>query len=180
MLCQSDNSGKAKAENDERLKTSETRCQLQGEMARALHKEARVPIVPCGFDQIKLFEIVLSDYEFVVISAEHGHAIVHKGPESTTQIILLMHNGHFDVITKLPGFFNSTYFCLQCEKAYSVEDFPHHTCKKTKCHACFQKRYADYGMFKQRNKPDLLCKDCGRKFYGITCQVNQLTYKDKW
>ena len=68
----------------------------------------------------------MKEYQFVVISAEHGHTIVHKGPQSDKQIVLLMHDEHFDVITKLPGFFNSVYFCLQCEKAYAVEDYSHH------------------------------------------------------
>lgn len=76
----------------------------------------------------KKLEIVLSDYQFVVISAEHGHAIVQKGPPSEKQIMLLMHDGHFDVITKLPGFFNLSYFCHECEKAYSNEDYKNHPC----------------------------------------------------
>ena len=59
-------------------------------------------IKPC------LFEIVLSGYRvyrisyrvyrlsyriFIVVSAKHGHTIVHKGPESEKHIILLMHDG---------------------------------------------------------------------------------------
>ena len=68
----------------------------------------------------------MKEYQFVVVSAEHGHTIVHKGPQSDKQIVLLMHDEHFDVITKLPGFFNCVYFCLQCEKAYAVEDYSHH------------------------------------------------------
>lgn len=67
-----------------------SRSPLQKQRALNLHKEARVPLGPCGLDQIKLFEIILCDYQFVVISAEHGHSIVHKGPESNKQIKLLM------------------------------------------------------------------------------------------
>ena len=44
---------------------------LQKQLARQLQEEARVPLGPCGLDQIKLLEIVLSDYQFVVVSAEH-------------------------------------------------------------------------------------------------------------
>ena len=87
-------------------------------------------IKPC------LFEIVLSRYQFIVVSAKHGHTIVHKGPESEKHIILLMHHGQYDVFTKLPGFFNSCYFCLECEKAHSTEDFSHHKCKQTKRRSC--------------------------------------------
>ena len=100
----------------------------------------------------------MNEYQFVVVSAKHGHVIVsavaglkllggpnlhfycstlvfniyflefakllggarappapphatalivHKGPQSNKQIVLLMHDSHFDVITKLPGFFDS-------------------------------------------------------------------------
>ena len=128
---------KAIADEDERLKViKDPRSNLQENLARALHDEARVPIGPCGLDQIKLFEIILNKYQFVIVSAEHGHAIVHKGPPSDKQIMLLIHDGHFDVITKLPGFFYSNYYCLQCEKAYRVEDYAYHTCRKTKYDAC--------------------------------------------
>ena len=75
----------------------DSRNPLQKTLAQQLQEEARVPLGPCGLDQIKLFEIILCDYQFVVISAEHGHSIVHKGPESNKQIKLLMHDGHFDV-----------------------------------------------------------------------------------
>ena len=101
-------------------------CHLQETLARALHEEARLPIGPCGLDQIKLFEIILDEHQFIVISAEHGHSIVHKGPQSNKQIKLSMHDGHFDVITKFPRFFNSNYYCLRCEKAYKQEDYDHH------------------------------------------------------
>ena len=116
----------------------DSRNPLQKTLAQQLQEEARVPLGPCGLDQIKLFEIILCDYQFVVISAEHGHSIVHKGPESNKQIKLLMHDEHFDVITKLPGFFNSNYYCLRCEKAYTHEDYSHHSCRRTRCHACFR------------------------------------------
>lgn len=86
---------KAVADDDERLKLiKDYRSNLQGDLARALHEEARVPIRPCGLEQIKLFEIILDEYQFVIVSAEHGLAIVHKGPQSTKQIVLLMHDGY--------------------------------------------------------------------------------------
>lgn len=170
--------GKAIADKDEQLKViKDSRKQLQKTLAQKLHEEARVPIERCGLNQIKLFEIVLSDYQFVVVSAEHSHSIVHKGPPSDKQIVLLMHDGHFDVITKLPGFFDSVYFCLQCEIAYSNEDYNHHSCRKTKCDACLQSNCADYNLFKHDEKPDIACKNCNRHFYGVTCQLNHLTLK---
>ena len=74
---------KAVADDDIRLNTiKDSRCHLQTTLARDLYAEARVPPGPCGLEQIALFAIVLPDYQFVVVSAEHGWAIVHKGPEA--------------------------------------------------------------------------------------------------
>ena len=75
----------AKAMVDPQLKViKDSRKPLQKQLAQSLHEEARVLVGPCGLQQIKLFEIVLKEYQFVVVSAEHGHAIVHKGPQTTT------------------------------------------------------------------------------------------------
>ena len=86
---------KAVTDEDPRVKTiKDSRSHVQETLARELHEEACVPIGPCGLDQIKLFEIILDEYQFIVTSAEHGHSIVHKGPQSIKQIKLLKHDGH--------------------------------------------------------------------------------------
>ena len=170
--------GKAMADNDPRKESiKDGRNPLQETLARQLQEEARVPRGPCGLEQIKLFEIILSDYRLVVVSAEHGHAIVHKGPPSEKQIFLLMHDGHFDVITSMPGFFNTVYFCLECEKGYSTEDYMHHPCNSTKCNACYQMKCSDYALLKHLEKPELFCPSCHRNFYGPTCKDNHLNRK---
>lgn len=80
---------KAITDEDSQVKTiKDSRSHLQETLARETHEEARVPIGPCGLDQIKLFEIILDEYQFIVTSAEHGHSIVHKGPQSNKQIKL--------------------------------------------------------------------------------------------
>ena len=178
LICRAIIVAKAIVDDHPQVKTiKDSRKPLQKQLAQQLQEEARVPLGPCGLDQIKLFEIILCDYQFVVISAEHGHSIVHKGPESNKQIKLLMHDGHFDVITKLPGFFNSNYYCLRCEKAYTHEDYSHHSCRRTRCHACFQFHCRDYELLKHTKKPELPCKNCNRHFYGVTCRMNHLTQK---
>lgn len=149
---------------------------VQTNFTEKLYEDAGVPIGPCGLEQIKLFEIVLSDYQFVIVPAEHGHTIVHEGLPSEKQIMLLMDDGHFDIITKLPAFFNSSYLCLKCEKAYISEDYTHH-CKKTKCNARYQIDCPDYEYFKHTDKPEVPCRNCDHKFYGVTCHVNHLIYK---
>ena len=90
-------------DNPQVTSIKDSRSPLQRTLALQLQEETRLPLGPCGLDQIKLFEIILCDYQFVIISAEHGHSIVHKGLKSNKQIKLLMHDGHFDVITKHPS-----------------------------------------------------------------------------
>ena len=170
--------GKAVADDDPQTKlVKDGRRSMQETRARQLQEEARVPPGPCGLAQIKLFEIILSDYQLVVVSAEHGHAIVHKGPPCEKQIFLLMHDGHFDVITSMPGFFDKNYFCLECEKGYSTEDYIHHPCNSTKCNACYQMKCHDYDLLKHIEKPELFCPGCNRHFYGQTCRDNHLNRK---
>ena len=50
---------KAIADEDEQSEIiKHSRSPLQKQRAQKLHEEARVPIGPCGLDQIKLFEII--------------------------------------------------------------------------------------------------------------------------
>ena len=49
---------------------------LQKTKARELHRLAKVPEGPCGLPEIREFEKVLPDYQVVVVSADHGNAIV--------------------------------------------------------------------------------------------------------
>ena len=45
---------------------------IQGQLARQLHRRARVPEGPCGIGELNLFQIVLADYQIVVVSADHA------------------------------------------------------------------------------------------------------------
>ena len=78
---------KAIADEDGRLKViKDSRSHLQENLARAPHEEARVPIGPCGLDQIKLFEIILDEYQFIVISAEHDTLSLTKDHKATNKL----------------------------------------------------------------------------------------------
>ena len=84
---------------------------VQKTKAVELHRLAKVPEGPCGLPEIRQLEKVLSDYQVVVVSANHGSAIVHCGPPAPQQLILLAHQEHYDVITKLNAYFGVNYFC---------------------------------------------------------------------
>ena len=112
---------------------------------------------PCGLPEIREFEKVLPDYQLIVVSADHGNAIVHCGPTALHQLILLAHQGHYDVITKLNAYFGVNYFCLRCRKGYKTKDFQHHRCPGFKCYCCQQTDCSDFATHPARDAATELC-----------------------
>ena len=110
-----------------------------------------------------------------MVSAEHGYAIVHKGPERDKQLILISHDGHYDVITSLPGFFSKVYFCLDCEKGFDHNDLSHHCCPGNKCWCCHQTDCPDFETKRKQGLATIDCPECNRKFFGDTCWLNHVT-----
>ena len=70
-----------------------------------------------------------------------------------------MHNNHYDVITKMPGFFARHYYCHACKKAYDhLED---HVCPN-KCKCC--------GFFPICPEESWRsCRNCRRQFKSQRC-----------
>ena len=66
------------------------------------------------------------------MSKEYGNKIIYAGPEKEKKIYLYMHNNHYDVITKMPGFFACHYYCHTCKKAYDHKDY-HRCLNDCKC-----------------------------------------------
>lgn len=164
---------KSNVDNDQDRPNLNRGYPIQKMKAEELHEQAGVPLGPCGLDEIKQFETILPDYQFVVVSAEHGHSIIHKGPEKDKQIILLMHDNHFEVIKSLPAFFSRGYFCIKCEKGFNTDDLQHHRCYGTKCFACHQTDCTDFAL-RKHEMPDVTCSYCQRRFYGVICQTNHM------
>lgn len=144
--------------------------------AQALCEQAGVPQDrPTPLEAIPLFENVLRDYQIVIVSVEHGHSIVHKGPDRDKQLILLTHKGHYDVITSLPAFLGRIYFCLKCEKGFNSDDLAHHRCPGIKCWCCHQAECVDFLNKRKQSVATLDCWQCNRAFFGDTCYHNHLT-----
>ena len=97
---------KAKVDNDTRDRLIRNhRRPMQTRLAQELHQNARVPLGPCGIEEAKQFQAYLADYQISIVSKEHGNKIIYAGPEKDKKIYLYMHNNHYDVITKMLGFF---------------------------------------------------------------------------
>ena len=103
------------------------------------------------------------------MDAQRSFHITTFGPLSDKQLILLHNQDHYDVITKLPGFFGSSYVCADCWKPYDHEGM--HRCTKTKlCGACRQKDCPDFQHAYPRHlKATQRCKSCHRDFFGPAC-----------
>ena len=70
-----------------------------------------------------------------------------------------MHNNHYDVITKMPGFFASVYYCHTCKKAYNNHE--DHRCPNA-CKCCrFPSECPEVSW--------QTCNDCYRLFKSQQC-----------
>ena len=136
---------------------------VQLERALQLHQAANVPLGPCGIDEVKLFQQYLTNYQIIVVSGDHNNSIIYPtkppGTDDKQSIYLYYHNNHFDVITKLPGFLNKSYFCHRCHKSY--DHTSDHLCQDM-CRSC-----RAFGCVLQGD--GIVCNECDRVFKNQVC-----------
>ena len=91
----------------------------QEKKARELHEAANVPFGPCGIPEVEMFQKYLTNYEINIVSENHNSSIIYPPKPSTnnnvTPIYLYLHDNHYDVITSMPGFLSTVYFCHKCK-----------------------------------------------------------------
>ncbi|CAB3976922.1 Hypothetical predicted protein [Paramuricea clavata] len=150
---------KAKIENDSRdRQIRNPERPLQARLARELHQNAAVPLGPCGLDEVKQFQTYLSSYQINIVSKDHQNALIYTGPDQEKRIYLYLHDNHYDVITKMPGFFERSYYCHTCKKAYDHRE--DHLCPNA-CQCC---RFPDCPI-----ESWVHCNDCNRMFKSQAC-----------
>ena len=155
----------ARIEKDPRYKRiREARGRIQLQRALDLHQAANVPLGPCGIDEVKLFQHYLVQYQIIVVSGDQNNSIIYPpeppaNPNPEKSIYLYYQANHFDVITKLPGFLNTNYFCHRCHKAY--DHTTDHFCKGM-CRSC-----RGFGCVIQDN--GMACNECDRLFKNQAC-----------
>ena len=154
----------ANAENDQYYHYLRACDRGQRRRAVELHTNANVPLGPCGLEEVRLFQRHLTRYEINIVSLLQDNAIIYPpqdqaAPEKTP-IYLALHDNHYDVITKMPGFLNRAYFCHKCKKAYSNK-YDHlcpEMCKSCRAYECTQ----DDG-------DAIPCDQCKRHFKSRAC-----------
>ena len=125
---------KAKIDNDSQYKSIvDHRRSMQTRLAQELHRDANIPLGPCGLDEVKQFQIYLSDYQINIVSKEHQNSILYSGPDQEKRIYLYLHDNHYDVITSMPGFLARSMYCHTCKIAYSNQG--DHLCPNA-CKCC--------------------------------------------
>ena len=172
---------KAKRDNHPRYQTirqgNRRGCILQEKLAKELHREARVPEGPCGIGEIELFQIVLSEYQIVVMSVDHGYQVIYKGPPKPEdkQLVLIKVGEHYHACNSISGFMGKSYYCLECEKAFDHDNVRRHPCKGKKCFACHQYNCDDYKIANGEHA-HLPCQQCNRFVFGPICKMNHMLY----
>ena len=154
--------GIARAENASNYCYLRNDDRAQEIRARKLHADADVPLGPCGLEEVRLFQRHLTRYEINIVSPLQNNAIIYPSPEQAapdkTPIYLLLHNNHYDVITKMPGFLNCAYFCHKCRIPYSNKF--DHLCPKM-CKSCRAYECVWDGA--------MTCDQCKRMFRSRAC-----------
>ena len=151
---------------------------IQAEHAVDLHHKTRVPRGPCGYDELQAFSLASSlyDYQILLCDATRGYVVTSFGPPSQKQLVLLYNDGHYDVITSLPGFFGTSYFCMRCLKPYDNQG--PHACENNPdhCSAYLQTGCPDYTEAQCRSLPATqTCDSCRWTFYGTACFTNHMS-----
>ena len=163
----------AKAKVDQHPKWESIRKggKLQRELALRLHDEARVPPGPCSYEALTDFSKApsLAGYQIILVDAHRSYHITTYGDPKDKQLILFHDHNHYDVITRLPGFFGSSYVCAYCWKPYNTEG-KHRCNKKKQCGSCRQKECPDFqAAYPRALKATQRCHSCRRDFFGDTC-----------
>ena len=153
----------ARIENDPKyhqIRNSKGHIQLQ--RALDLHRAANVPLGPCGLDEVDLFQKYLTDYEITILSGDHDDSIIYPPePGDKQPIYLYLHDKHFDVITKMPGFLSTSYFCHQCRKTYckTTDHLCEAMCKSCRSFDCVLEEWIE-------------CNECNCKFKSRACYAH--------
>ena len=155
---------RAKKENDPRYEQiMDARRPLQREKAFDLHEAANVPLGPCGLNEVVLFQQHLSEYQIMIISGDHNNSIIYPpqppGTDEKPHLTLYLHDNHYDVINRVPGFLGRCYFCFRCHKGY--DNVTDHMCKNM-CRSC-----RGFGCVIQND--GMACRECKRLFKNRQC-----------
>ena len=142
---------------------------LQEKEAKALIEKAGVPRDREGWlKDVPLYEKSV-EMNIVVVSTRAGNKNVYNGCGRFDKTLYLYHSetlenpprGHFDVITKMPGFTSQGFYCEYCQKSFTKKT--KHCCKNY-CNLCGRKNC----NFTE-NVAEVECRECNRVCRSLDC-----------
>ena len=151
-----------------------SRTDWQGELAKDLCVYAGINVEEYGsktfgLEEVKIFaQLLAQQYGIAVHNSLTANSKVFEMSTTEDQNIvswinLLNQNNHFDLITKLAGFFGMYYWCQLCNKCFHNKQ--KHKCIPT-CVACktLDTENCQFWCSKMAH-----CNDCQRDFFRDTC-----------
>ena len=118
---------------------------------------------PCSFDDLDRLATQMAGYRVRVYSSDCSFADVHHAGAGPTEINLLLHRGHYSVITSLPSFFGAPYWCEPCQKPFHKKR-THVRCGHN-CPCCYETPRCVKEQW-------IRCHTCNRLFVSETCYDN--------
>ena len=129
---------KAKADNHPKRESFKRGKSIQRTEVLNLHWEVNVPLQACGYEELQTLAQAptLQDYQLLVINETRSYRVDAFGPPQDKQLVLLNNQKHYDLVTTLPGYFETSYFNGRCLKPYNNEG--QHACENNPdhCPAC--------------------------------------------
>ena len=139
----------------------------------------RAHIGACGVDEWKAMQkVLLPKYLLKIVSKacmdtivfprlEDQEAILQQlkreGRAEPIPLYLYLHDGHFSVITTMPGFVRRSYWCDRCNRGRNSTT---HQCLADYCTHCKQNTGC------KQTGPLIRCNDCDRDFLSEECYEN--------
>ena len=171
---------KARIDNDPDWGNIRKGRQIQTHLAKSLHQEAGVDQGPCGYEELHTFAEFLQGYQLLVVDGDRGFRVTSFSQPNEKKLIILHADHHYDVVTSLPGFFGTSYFCHKCLNGYN--DQGEHQCSSRTpfCRSCLQVNCMEFvEAYQRKQTASVPCRDCGRKFFGPKCyqthkELNQI------
>ena len=163
---------KARVDENPRYKRILKGTEYQRYLAHQLHEAAGVPKGTCGREEIWKFQhhLYKQGYQIKVFEGLRGALLFNENEfkDAPEKLCLLQIGHHFHGVTKVPALLNKGYYCHECDRGFNVEDAEHHNCTRQNCDLCLRKQ-SKCKAFKEKQPPNIHCKDCNRWFRGPDC-----------
>ena len=130
----------AMVQRRQKLKSIKLGKGIQKKLAIKLHRKANISLGPCRLREISWFQILLGEYQIIVVDFHVRNAVIYEGPHRGKKIVLCKNGEHYDAINpeQMPAFFAKRFFCDKCKIIYN-----NFLCRpyNDPCNTCLQKSF---------------------------------------